>query len=173
MACLSGPLVKAANTRGVYEVSKLLAFELLTRGDQESTSIRKVNESLCIVFQVLYSSDMCLNAQQLASVRKHTLRLGRRLQRMSHHAATSAGNKVWLVTPKAHFMQHVPEQCELMNLRYLQCYVEESLCGRIAKIYKSSSNGPSTPPMLQRVAMTKYLALHVLRSCGYGPAFTD
>jgi hypothetical protein len=166
MACLSGPLVKAANTRGLYEFSRLLAFEFFDGDDQESTSIRKVNDSLCMVFRVLYSSGMFLNAEQLASVRKHTLRL-------SHNAATQTGNKVWLVTYKAHFFQHVPEQCELINLRYLQCYIEESLCGRISKIYKSSSNGPATAETLQHVTMIKYLVLHMLRACGYGPQLSD
>lgn len=103
MACMSGPLVKAANTRGLYEFSKLLAFELLAGDDQESTSIRKIHESLRIVLRVLYCNEMFLNGEQLASVRKHTWRLGRHLKWLSYHPATQTGIRAWLVTPEGHF----------------------------------------------------------------------
>ena len=78
--------------------------------------------------------------------------------------ATEDGLLVWHLRPKLHFMQHLAEQSRLINPRYVQCYLEESICGKMAALAKSCFNGPNLPKKLQYLMLLKYLCALWARS---------
>ena len=53
-------------------------------------------------------------------------------------------------------MQHFPEEAKLINPRVVQCYIEESYIGKIAKIWASCKNGPYRAT-IQQVSLLKWL----------------
>ena len=83
------------------------------------------------------------------------------------NASIAAGDVLWNLTPKVHYMQHVCEQAALINPRYLQSYLEEGIVGKLCLLYKSSSNGPDRSASRQFQVLTKYLCGVQLRSMGF------
>ena len=53
-------------------------------------------------------------------------------------------------------MQHFPTEATLINPKVVQCYIEESYIGKVAKIWASSKNG-SHRETIQRVVLLNYL----------------
>ena len=96
----------------------------------------------------------------------HVLRLGRHVQFLANRAKL-AGLCRWHIPPKMHAFQHLPEQCDLINSRILQAYMEESLIGRIAMIFKSCLNGPQSFDAVQKTGLLKYATGMQLRIQGY------
>ncbi len=72
------------------------------------------------------------------------------------HMAKQQKQLLWPIKPKSHYMQHFPDQAKLINPKSVQCYIEESTIGKIAKIWASSKNGPYKDT-IQRVTLIKYL----------------
>ena len=63
---------------------------------------------------------------------------------------------LWQVTPKVHYaVAHIPEQARLINPRFVQNYGEESLVGRITKIWAASANGPYEANA-QKICLARY-----------------
>ena len=63
---------------------------------------------------------------------------------------------IWGIKPKAHYMQHFPDEAKLISPRVVQCYIEESFIGKIAQIWASSKAGPYQET-IQQVSLLKYL----------------
>ena len=53
-------------------------------------------------------------------------------------------------------MQHFPAEARLISPRAVQCCIEESYIGKVAKIWASSKNGPYRET-IHRVVTLKYL----------------
>ena len=70
--------------------------------------------------------------------------------------AKDAGQLLWYITAQTHYMQHFPDEARLINPRAVQCYIEESYIGKIAKIWARCKNGPYGET-IQRLALLKYL----------------
>ena len=75
---------------------------------------------------------------------------------------------MWHVKPKHHYAQHVGRQCELINPRRVQNYLDEGIVGVACGIYASSSNGPVGPARLQYTALVKLRVGRHLRRLGVG-----
>ena len=157
---------KAARTRALYGFAAKLIKGFVPGPEQLEVSMRKVTESLAAVVSCLYSNGLFLEEPALRIIRYHVARLGRHLQWLADHAVEH-GIMAWGVTPKCHWFQHVPQQCELVNSRYVQNYEEKSLVGIAAKIYESSANGPQQPATIQHVFLIKQLVLVALRAAGH------
>ena len=162
-ADLHGPTVKAAQTRCLMPWIADLAEKHFASSSQHDKSIRKVTRSISSFIDVLYSVDFFLTEDQKAEVQVLLYRFGRHFCWLSGDA-TEAGVLVWHLRPKLHFMQHLAEQCRLINPRYVQCYLEESICGKMAALAKSCFNGPKLPKKLQYLMLLKYLCAIWARS---------
>ena len=71
------------------------------------------------------------------------------------------GEVSWWISPKVHYMQHFEQQADLINPRYTQCYAEESLMGRIAKIWRATAVGQYAN-IIQRAVLIRYLTVLVV-----------
>ena len=148
--------MKAANTRSCVP----FALALQRRATEEcATTVNKhmlkVVESLDVLYNVLYSGECFLSADELRNVEHNLLRLGQNYGRLSALAAES-GEQMWRMTPKLHYaVGHLSEQVLLVNPRFVQTYGSESLVGKIAAVYKNSQDGPFAAG-LQRKVLTKY-----------------
>ena len=69
------------------------------------------------------------SAQEKRDFRMHVNRFSRHFQFLAHHATRKTGQLLWHVTPKLHWMCHLPDEAELLNPRFTQCYLEEGLIG--------------------------------------------
>ena len=70
--------------------------------------------------------------------------------------AKEAGQLLWHITPKTHYMQHFPAEAKLISPKAVQCYIEESYIGKIAQVWASCKNGP-VKETIQATALLKYL----------------
>ncbi len=68
------------------------------------------------------------------------------------------------MVPKFHYFLHIALRTKewSLNPRWQHTYVDESMMGRFAKVYKATSNGPYKDT-IQRVALIRYFcALHIM-----------
>ena len=137
---LSGPLVKAANVRHSTPFVEVLCREFFDDGSVYHRSIVKVISYLNGVIDILYSADWFLTDSEKAELSHRLLALGR-YHMICRDCAREAQELHFAVRPKAHYVQHLADQCDLINSRFTSNYAEESLVGRICKIFRSTANG--------------------------------
>ena len=90
---------------------------------------------------VLNNSGTFLDEDGLKQLNEATQGVGMYLQ-LLRSRAKKAKQMLWWIQPKAHYMQHIPEEAKLINPRVVTCYIEESFIGKVAKVWISSKNGP-------------------------------
>ena len=155
-ATLRGPLVKAANTRNLAPFVCSLAHELYgSRVDAWGKSIVGVTSELCHIYDIVYSGPMFLPAATRAELRCATFSFGRHLM-MLRQLSAARGDLYFQVTPKCHMGMHIASQACLLNPRFVQVYGEESLVGRLAKIWSASAQG-RYQRTIQKTVLLKYL----------------
>ena len=152
---LSGPLIKAAGVRNACPFVEVLARRYFDDGSDYSKAIVKCISYLNGVYDVLYSANVFLTDVELEALRTRLLSVGR-YHMLCRHFAKERHELHFAVRPKAHFAQHLYMQCVLINSRFVQCYAEESLVGRVTKIARSSSNGKYLGKA-QHTVLIKYL----------------
>ena len=155
-AALGGPKVKAANTRQAMPFLGVLARLHLT--DLENTDHllmhRLIQHSLDFN-RLINSSGRILTKPQLDAFTVATEGVGKYIQLLRSRAKEQR-QLLWHIVPKTHHMQHFPTEAKLINPRLVQCYIEESYIGKVAKIWASSKNGPYKETV-QRIVLLKYL----------------
>ena len=155
-ADLRGPTIKAANTRQAMPFLATLAEKHLT--DNENTDhllIHKLVHHAIGFNHTLNMAGAFRTEADHAQFTTHTQGVGKYLQLLRHRAKNQK-QLLWHITPKSHYMQHFPEDARLINPKSVQCYIEASTIGKIAKIWASSKSGPYRDT-IQRVALLKYL----------------
>ena len=140
-AMLTGKVVKAANTRAMLPFLQSLANTYFQGHEPFNTSVRKVFDSLMEIQRIMYTSGTFLSDEAKQSFQEAHERLGRHWQNL-RHLSNLAKMNFWQVRPKLHYTQHFPAQARLINPRAVQNYAEESLIGRVAKVWRASANGP-------------------------------
>ena len=152
---LKGPLIKAAGVRNVCPFVEIIARQYFDDGSDYSKAIAKCIGYLNGVYDVIYSGDCFLTDVELEALCTRLLAVGR-YHMLCRHFAKERHELHFAVRPKAHYAQHLYLQCALINNRFVQCYVEESLVGRISKIGRSSWNGKYLGKA-QHTVLIKYL----------------
>ena len=138
---LCGQVVKAANTRCLVPFLKHLANEYFSGHGEYNSSVRKVCYNLDEIETILYTSDMFLDDANLQRLDQCFRVLARHWQHLRFLSKKSFQNR-WQITPKVHYSLHLPSQARLINPRAVQNYAEESLIGRLTKMWGKSANGP-------------------------------
>ena len=154
-AMLHGTLVKAANTKALMPFMKHLADKYCNGHGALNSSIRKVFASICDVEHILYSANIFLKPDEHARLKDAFNRMGRHWQHL-RHLSEEAGLNRWQITPKVHYAMHLPTQALLINPLFVQRYAEESLIGRITKMWRKSANGVYAPTG-QEIVLARYL----------------
>ena len=161
-ATLSGKLIKAANTRALVPWLKHTADKYHAGHGGHHSSVRKVFYSLAAIEDIIYKSPMFLSDVQKEELQSQLDKMGRHWMHL-RHLSDVAGCDFWQITPKVHIgICAVGEQARLINPRFVQNYGEESLIGRMTKIWSASANGPYVKSS-QRLVMTRYLVGLILR----------
>ena len=138
---LSGPLVKAANTRALVPFMKHCAHEYLSPHGGYASEARQVFDALFEIERIMYSSEMFLTDEQKQEFRDQFLKLGLAFMHLRHDSHLRSID-AWQITPKVHVCMHLPAQADLINPRFCQVYGEESLMGRVARLWRSAASGP-------------------------------
>ena len=159
---LKGPRVKSANTRQFVPVLEVLVRKYCDSGSLEDLATIKLVKSINEMYLILYSAAILFTPAQHTALRDAVLEIGAAIQYL-RSVSNRRGDLFFQITPKVHFVQHLPFQASAINPRYTQNYCEESLVGKICKIRKSSAEGPYARTV-QRTALVKYL---VLFACTY------
>ena len=139
-ADLSGPAIKAANTRAAAPVFKYLAHRFCDSDSDYDRCVRTVMDNLVRFYDILYTAPMFLEDAQIGDLKRACLDFGAAYQQL-RDIARVRGELAWPVRPKVHRMQHAPMHAEIINPVFVQCYAEESLIGTTTKVWRRSAAG--------------------------------
>ena len=153
-ACLSGKLVKVANSRCLVPFLNYLAQEYYPAHGAYASSTRKLFSSWLEVEKILYGAGMFLTDIQKADLEYHILRIGRHHQHLRYLSRTAFENS-YQITPKAHYAQHFIQQARLINPIATQNYGEESLIGIVTRIWQAAARGPYQK-VIQKHTLNRY-----------------
>ena len=154
-ATLGGPSIKAANTRQAMPFVQLLCdLHLRNTDNMDHLLIRRLMDHVTDFNIVLFCSGTFLTPLRVDRLAEATEGVGKYMQ-LLRSRAKEAKQLLWHITPKTHYMQHFPAEARLINPRVVQCYIEESYIGKVAKIWASSKNGPHRET-IQRLVLLKY-----------------
>ena len=120
---LHGPAVKSAATRNMLPWCLGLALKFCKSGSRHDSSVVKVMQSLSNVTDVLYNAGFFLRPKEQQVVADNVSRLARHWQWLAKDSE-QRGELSWHVTYKLHGYMHVPFYSSLMNMRYVQNYLE-------------------------------------------------
>ena len=148
---LSGPLIKAGNTRHLTPFAEHIARAFLNEDDDVVLFLKNINK----IYAILYGCNMFLTHEEQSVLKEATLGMGSAHMRCRQQAK-DAGTFAFQIRPKAHWAQHVPGECCLINSSYVHCYGEERLQFIVSKIFKASCSGPYRKT-IQKSVLTKYL----------------
>ena len=137
---LSGPGVKAANTRALTPWIEAIAIEF-DDGSPVARHRRKVAVNAAEYLRLIYSSGAVLTRETHRRLAKVVLRCLRSYAWLCHNAI-SGGKLLWHITPKFHFWAEMVYQAVLLNPRFCQTYHGESMVGRVCAFYKRAADGP-------------------------------
>lgn len=139
--CLSGPLIKAANTRALIPWLRHIANEKLSPHGAYAVAARRIFDCLFEIEHIMYSASYFFTADEHARFEEAFFRLGENWMYL-RNASRLARVDAWQVSPKVHLAMHLPYQARLINPRFVQCYSEESLVGKITKMWHATAHGP-------------------------------
>ena len=157
-ANLCGPSVKAATTRAFAPLMRDLGQMYFTADTAGDRCVKEVLDSLAIYYDTLYAAPMFVPPETVASLRATCVRMGENWQ-MLRHQAMMESKLWWKVSPKVHKLQHTPLWCEVLNVRYVQVYAEESTVGTTAKVWKRCVSGQYQCSAQSMVLMKRTLGL--------------
>ena len=140
-SCLHGKLVKAANTRALVPWLLHLANTVLSPHGAFPSAVRRVFQALDDIERLMYSAERFFTAEESDAYAEAFMKLGENWQFLRAESRR-ANIDAWQITPKVHICMHLPMQGRLMNPRFVQVYGEESLVGRVTRIWHAAANGP-------------------------------
>eukprot|EP00959_Pyramimonas_sp_CCMP1952_P286792 5997244-Pyramimonas_sp.AAC.1 len=129
---LHGPTVKAGSTRVAAPIFNRIVHEFLDPAREDHRACVSATRCLAELYAIIYSEPMFMSDHALERLKKHVLEFGRSYQKCRDFARRD-NVFAWNVTPKIHRTQHIPLFSEVVNLRFLQCYNEESQIGTTTK----------------------------------------
>ena len=139
-ADLSGPAIKAANTRAFAPVLRDLSYDHFTAGSATDDAALKLMDNLVNFYNILYTEPVFMSQPALDRLRATCINLGESY--MVLRAICRHNSRLFFrVTPKVHKIQHVPFYAEVLNPRFIQVYAEESGVGTTTTVWKASVSG--------------------------------
>ena len=164
---LHGPMIKAARTRCMLPWVVTLVDEFFEGENPMDKAIRKTVYALQGLYATMYSAGMFFTDDEKALFRAHLATLGRWMPE-AQRLGSDRGDPVFTIFPKSHYAQHLDEQCDLINPRYVQNYMDEGFIGKITRVWASCLNGP-WKKNAARVVGVKMVMHAILKYLGVGP----
>ena len=159
-ANLHGKGIKAAALRIFMPFVEKLAIDYLGRDDPVNRHICTPSSSMNEVYHGLYSCDMFFNDNELLQFQRAVSKLNKYWM-VCRAEADAADELYFQVRPKTHYQTHLREQAKLINPRFVAVYCEESLVGKIVRIWTRSISGPYLR-RVQKVVIAKYVLMMTL-----------
>ena len=131
--------MKAANTRAfVPYIVALQQRAVLIRKTPKNVHMLKAVEALPACYSIVYDGSYSLGGTELGKLREHLDRFGRHYQWLAV-TAMNEGKMMWHIVPKFHFvLAHLGQQAALINPRFVQGYLSESMVGVVAALIAPS-----------------------------------
>ena len=155
---LSGPAVKAANTRCAVPMVRDFAVEVFTEAGAPDTEIVALLTDLKEFYEILYGAQMFLEDHELTRLDEVIPSIGVKVQRLRAWARARE-LLVFQVKPKMHKLQHLLLYAEALNPRHVQNYLEESLIGTVTKIWHIAMRGNYVSDAQSNVLLRRTLGL--------------
>ena len=163
---LCGPNIKSAPTRAILPFIRYLVDRFYTGHDQRTVSAKKCVQAVDDFVRILYDGRLFLDDEAKLRLDELADKFARHFQWLSVDAVAHAQVR-WHVTPKVHTFMHISQECKLLNARFVQRYLEESLVGMMEPIATSCCNGPILKGEVQRSVLVKVVVGIELRWQGY------
>ena len=158
---LSGPAIKAANTRAAAPFFAELAMEYYNDDAPAHRDMCRVTRTLSDMYDIMKSSPMFLDAPSLGRFQTVVSEFGVALQRLRAWAE-DRHELSWQVRPKAHKTMHLPFIASVINPRSVSNYADESQIGTTTRVWKGSVSG-RYKAHVQRIVLAKRLRAVLLR----------
>ena len=143
-AMMGGKLVKAANSRALVPWLVDLVERYYNGHGAYASSVRKVFKNLHRVEELFYSCGTFMGTAEVEELEACIRTIGRHWMVLREQSRRRRRN-AWQVRPKLHYFMHLGSQARLINPRAVQVYQQESLVGRIAKIWRMCAQGVYAP----------------------------
>ena len=101
---------------------------------------RLVTSKLADLYSLMDSSPMFISDDGLRQMREVVDDFGAAYQRLRAWARDKHFLR-WQVRPKVHKAMHIPDQAAIINPKFENCYIDESLIGSSQKVWKASVHG--------------------------------
>ena len=154
---LGGPTMKAAIVRHLLPAVRSVADEYLKVEEPLDACVAVILREACHLDDILYNAGVFLTGPEKNELSVCLIDLGEHFQ-LARHLSQCAGTLAWHKKYKVHLAQHLHQQALLINPRFVQAYINESLIGVFTKIWRASAKGPYQSKV-QGTVMLKYLVL--------------
>jgi hypothetical protein len=151
---LHGPVIKAATTKDLIPFCSYLADQL-DDGTPYKSRRAKVFQCLLAFNNIIDNSGEFLTDDQKLQLSKSIYGVLINYSWLAKNAV-SRGLLRWHITPKFHYFAHLIVQADVINPRFTRCYTEESMVGRVAKMFRTSAKGPFQNS-IQATVLAKYI----------------
>ena len=155
---LSGPAIKAAQTKACAPWLRELADEYFDSDTTEDQAIRKMFGCLERFYNLMESCGMFPTDAELMQMQEAVDDWGIALQKL-RAAAHARDQLLWQVRPKCHKVLHLPLFAGILNPAALNCYIRESQIGTSQKVWKSSVRGRYRNVAQRTVLARRWLGL--------------
>ena len=157
-ACLSGVVVKAANTRALAPWMVEIADEFYSRGTEHDRLVQRACRAMQRFYSILYTGTAVFTEGESAELRRVLLRLGATFQQL-RESSRLRSEYCWSIVPKVHYQQHFADLP--YNPRWVQNYSEESHVGTMAKIWHRSAHGRYRHTAQKLVLLKRLCAVYI------------
>ena len=120
-------------------------------------------QALNSFYDTVYGSEIFLSDEEKVLLKKSLVQVGTSWMHCATIAQENLGELWFHIPPKAHDAQHFDAECDLINSRFCQNYIDESFISRGAKLWRHALTGPSLP-IAQPKVLEKYLMMVDLKT---------
>ena len=116
---LHGQTIKAASCRHLAPFVNQLCDDFFSGDDLFHKSVKKVANSMCHVYDVLYRTDTFMSEAESDELEQALQHLGKHMQ-LLRQLSEEKGWQIFQIKPKCHYAMHVGQQPRLISPRACQ-----------------------------------------------------
>ena len=139
-ADLNGPMIKAANSRSAVPMIRDLSYMYLSDDNDRNRCIHRLLDNLTAYYETIYSEPLFMSEAAVARLEEATIEVGEAWMEL-REMAKERGLQHWKISSKVHKMMHTAVWSRAMNVRFVQCYSEESQMGSTTSVWHECMRG--------------------------------
>ena len=157
-ADLNGPMIKAANSRAAVPMIRDLSYIYLPGDNDRNQCIHKLLDNLTEYYELIYSEPLFMSEAAVARLEEVLIELGEAWMDL-REMARERGLQLWKISSKVHKIMHTGVWSRALNVRFVQCYSEESQMGSTTSVWHESMRGQYAGGIQSMVLLKRTLAL--------------